>query len=121
MPNRSSTKVKQDRKAAARKRVAKMQPTASEGSVAPGFAADAAVSNPNHSRRPNPSSKLGIVLGLLEAPGGATLAQLVKVTAWLPHSTRAALTGLRKRGFAVVGTKTEADRVTRYRIGSEAT
>ena len=39
---------------------------------------------------------------LLEEPAGASLARLVAVTGWLPHTTRAALTGLRKRGFAVV-------------------
>lgn len=50
---------------------------------------------------PRPGSKLGIVLGLLEAPEGASLARLVEVTGWLPHTTRAALTGLRKRGYAV--------------------
>ena len=32
---------------------------------------------------------------------GATLAELVAATGWLPHTTRAALTGLRKRGYAV--------------------
>ena len=29
------------------------------------------------------------------------LAELVAATGWLPHTTRAALTGLRKRGYAV--------------------
>jgi hypothetical protein len=32
---------------------------------------------------------------------GATLAALVKATGWLPHTTRAALTGLRKKGFGI--------------------
>ena len=30
-----------------------------------------------------------------------TLAELIAATGWLPHTTRAALTGLRKRGYAV--------------------
>lgn len=33
------------------------------------------------------------------------LARLVEVTGWLPHTTRAALTGLRKRGYAVTSEK----------------
>lgn len=58
---------------------------------------------------PRPGSKLGIVLGLLEAPDGASLARLVEVTGWLPHTTRAALTGLRKRGYAVSSEKAKGD------------
>ncbi|MBE2178944.1 MAG: DUF3489 domain-containing protein, partial [Chthoniobacterales bacterium] len=58
--------------------------------------------------RPKLSSKLGIVLSMLEAPEGAPLSKLVEVTGWLPHTTRAALTGLRKRGFTIVSEKTEA-------------
>ncbi|MFN3671346.1 MAG: DUF3489 domain-containing protein [Bosea sp. (in: a-proteobacteria)] len=50
---------------------------------------------------PRSGSKLSIVLGLLEAPEGASLTRLIEVTGWLPHTTRAALTGLRKRGFTV--------------------
>jgi hypothetical protein len=46
----------------------------------------------------HPGSKLATLLALLELPEGATLARLVEATGWLPHSTRAALTGLRKRG-----------------------
>ena len=30
---------------------------------------------------------------------GATLDDLVEATGWLPHTTRAALTGLRKKGY----------------------
>lgn len=62
--------------------------------------ANAQASSPGASR-PKESSKLGIVLGLLEDPDGASLAKLVEVTGWLPHTTRAALTGLRKRGFRI--------------------
>ena len=48
-----------------------------------------------------PGGKLGAVLDALQAEQGATLAELVTATGWLPHTTRAALTGLRKRGFPV--------------------
>jgi hypothetical protein len=37
------------------------------------------------------------VVGLLQRDHGATLTVLIAATDWLPHTTRAALTGLRKR------------------------
>jgi hypothetical protein len=59
---------------------------------------------------PRPDSKLGIVLALLQADQGASLAKLTAVTNWLPHTTRAALTGLRKRGYLIATEKvTDAD------------
>ena len=45
-----------------------------------------------------PVSKISMVADLLRRKGGATLAELVAATGWLPHTTRAALTGLRKKG-----------------------
>src|SRR5688572_21556978 len=50
-------------------------------------------------RMPRAGSKQAIVLDLLDRPQGATLDELVAATGWLPHTTRAALTGFRKRGF----------------------
>ena len=49
-----------------------------------------------------PASKISIVTDLLRREGGATLADLIAVTDWQPHTTRAALTGLRKKGHAIV-------------------
>ena len=51
--------------------------------------------------QPRAGSKTTQVLDLLRRPTGATLAELVAVTGWLPHTTRAALTGLRKKGHAI--------------------
>ena len=48
-----------------------------------------------------PSGKLGQILAAIAAPQGATLDELVALTGWLPHTTRAALTRLRQRGHAV--------------------
>ena len=48
-----------------------------------------------------PLSKIGMVADLLRRKGGATLAELIAVTGWLPHTTRAALTGLRKKGHGI--------------------
>jgi hypothetical protein len=69
-----------------------------------------------------PDSKLGIVLSLLQAAEGASLARLSAVTDWQPHTIRAALTGLRKRGFLITSQKvTEADGAigSVYRIMAE--
>ena len=38
----------------------------------------------------------------LRRADGATMVDLTQATGWLPHTTRAALTGLRKRGYAVI-------------------
>ena len=50
---------------------------------------------------PREGSKTALVLGLIGRAEGATLEDLVTATGWLQHTTRAALTGLRKRGYAV--------------------
>lgn len=57
------------------------------------------------------------VIALLRRGEGATLAEIVSSTGWQPHSARAALTGLKKKGHAVERTK--RDDATCYRI-SEA-
>ncbi len=44
-------------------------------------------------------TKLARVVELLQRTQGATLDDLIEATGWLPHSARAALTGLRKRGY----------------------
>ena len=54
-------------------------------------------------------SKAEFVLGLLQRPEGATIAQLVAATGWLPHTTRAALSGLKKKGHVVTSEKLEGD------------
>jgi hypothetical protein len=51
--------------------------------------------------KPERETKAGNVLAMLQREQGATLAELVESTGWLPHTTRAALTGLRKKGHAI--------------------
>jgi len=51
---------------------------------------------------PRSGSKQARIIKMLSRKSGATLEALVDVTGWLPHTTRAALTGLRKRGYEVV-------------------
>jgi Protein of unknown function (DUF3489) len=56
----------------------------------------------SYSRRvPRAGTKIGIVIEMLERDVGATIDELVAATGWLPHTTRAVLTGLRKRGFEI--------------------
>ena len=56
------------------------------------------------------------VIGLVRRTGGATIDEMVSATDWLPHTTRAALTGLKKKGHQLTSEK--ADGVRRYRIES---
>jgi hypothetical protein len=63
-------------------------------------------------------SKLAKIVELMKRAKGATLDELVKATDWLPHTTRAALTGLRKRGLTVERAKDEG-RGSVYRIKSK--
>ena len=51
--------------------------------------------------KPPRQTKAAVVLALLEREEGATLDELIAATNWLPHTTRAALTGLRKKGHAI--------------------
>lgn len=67
---------------------------------------------------PRAGSKIETVLGLLRRDEGATLAAMAEATGWLPHTTRAALTGLRKKGHAI--TKATRDGATVYQIEQAA-
>jgi hypothetical protein len=51
---------------------------------------------------PRAGSKQALIIKMLSRKSGASLEALVGATGWLPHTTRAALTGLRKRGYMVV-------------------
>ncbi len=66
---------------------------------------------------PREGSKQALVVDMLAGPDGATIEALIQVTGWLAHTTRAALTGLRKRGYAIERSR-GADGVTRYALGS---
>lgn len=63
---------------------------------------------------PPRATKVSTVLALLEREEGATLPDLTAATGWLPHTTRAALTGLRKKGHAIE--RSRHDGVSCYRI-----
>lgn len=65
------------------------------------------------------NSKQALIIGMLSKREGATIDALVKATGWLPHTTRAALTGLRKRGFEIFRTQSEKGGSI-YRISASA-
>jgi Protein of unknown function (DUF3489) len=65
---------------------------------------------------PRGGSKLARVIALLERDRGATIEELIAATGWLAHTTRAALTGLRKRGYAVAINRSDDNRGSFYRI-----
>jgi hypothetical protein len=69
---------------------------------------------PQRPSAPRSGSKLAQVIKLLQRRDGATINELIDATDWLAHTTRAALTGLRKRGYAVVIDRSE--RGSFYRI-----
>jgi hypothetical protein len=66
--------------------------------------------------QPERATKWALLLGLISREGGATLQELTSATDWLPHTARAAITGLRKRGHDVQCQR--VDGVTRYMVGS---
>jgi hypothetical protein len=65
---------------------------------------------------PRRGTKIGGVIELLQGSDGVTLAELVANTGWLPHTARAALTSLCKRGYAVVIDRADKARGSVYRI-----
>ena len=83
----------------------KLQPVA-EGPKDP---AAAVVDEHAKRRAPRDGSKLARVIDLLQRSEGATIPNLTEATGWLAHTTRAALTGLRKRGYAVARERVDGD------------
>jgi hypothetical protein len=64
---------------------------------------------------PRDGSKLALMIDLLRRADGATIVDLTQATGWLAHTTRAAITGLRKRGYAVTRERSDAGESV-YRI-----
>lgn len=57
---------------------------------------------------PSPTAritKVQIVLDLLQRPDGSSLDDLVAATGWQPHTTRAVLTGFKKKGRQLTSSK----------------
>jgi Protein of unknown function (DUF3489) len=67
---------------------------------------------------PRSGSKLSKVIELLQRDG-ATVGELIALTGWLPHTARAALTGLRKRGYRIEIDRSQKERGSTYRIPAD--
>ena len=62
---------------------------------------DKVTSTESERSTPRQGSKLSVVIDLLARKKGAGIEELTSATGWLRHTTRAALTGLRRRGYAI--------------------
>ena len=74
-----------------------------------------------NSRTTSKSSKLtkkARLISLLTTKAGADITSISKRFGWLPHSTRAALSGLRKAGYEITIMKVGTGKPTKYRITS---
>jgi predicted ArsR family transcriptional regulator len=75
----------------------------------------AATAAPSAAVVPAPApSKRDQLIALLSRDEGATLDEMVTALGWLRHTTRAALTGLKKKGISV--DRVKVDGASRYRI-----
>lgn len=59
-------------------------------------------------------TKILNVVDLLERKNGASLEEMIETTGWQKHTVRAALTGLKKKGFGIERVQVEG--VSRYTI-----
>ena len=100
------------------------QTTSTELQLAPspgaerGAEAGVAKATPVPAPSPRAQSKTALITDLLGRAGGASLGELVAATGWQPHTTRAALTGLRQKGHTIARDSVEG--ITRYAIAPPA-
>lgn len=81
--------------------------------VAPDGPADEAAAPASPAR--SPQGKLGQVLARLASPSGATIEELAEETGWQPHTLRAAMSRLRRKGYRIERTA-EAGGGRAYRL-----
>jgi len=60
-------------------------------------------------------SKQGQLIAMLSRDEGASIVEIAAALGWLPHTTRAALTGLRHKGYKLAR-ETDGERGSLYRI-----
>jgi uncharacterized protein DUF3489 len=77
--------------------------------------ADLATANAPSADRPRASTKRAVLMGMLERPEGASVAEIGQRLGWLPHTVRAAITGLRHAGREVTRSKDATGRSV-YRL-----
>jgi len=95
-----------------RRRMVRQPQAGSAGGDSAGAAALEPVPGKPRDKR---ASKTTLVLSLLSRAEGATINQLTAATGWLPHTARAALTGLKKKGNVITSEKLEGQ-VRVYRV-----
>ena len=91
-----------------------VQPSGSKASETPSKRSRVASQAAKTSDAGRAVSKQATIIGMLSGDLGATLDAMIAATGWLPHTTRAMLTGLRKKGFVLERVREEG--VTTYRI-----
>jgi hypothetical protein len=62
-----------------------------------------------------PGTKQALLVDLLRRPEGATIADIQQATGWQAHTTRAAITGLKKKSFGVTSAP-RPDGMRAYRL-----
>lgn len=70
---------------------------------------------PDAAKPPRAGSKQGQLIAMLLRGEGVSIAEIATALGWLPHTTRAALTGLRHRGYEL-GREADGERGSLYRI-----
>ncbi len=82
--------------------------------------ADSATARMPDADRPRASTKRAALSGMLERPEGASVAEIGQRLGWLPHTVRAAITGLRHAGREVTRSK-DATGQSVYRLARAET
>ena len=71
-------------------------------------------------RVPRADSKLDRIMEMMSSKEGATIDDLTSATNWLPHTARAALTGLRKRGYDIQLDRVDKQSPSVYRLAASS-
>jgi len=69
---------------------------------------------------PRAGTKRALIIEMLSTEQGVTLDALIDATSWLPHTTRAALTGLRKNGYVIERIAGRGKGASAYRLAPAA-
>jgi hypothetical protein len=77
--------------------------------------ADVAAASVSSADQPPASTKRAKLIAMLERPEGASVAEIGQRFGWLPHTVRAAITGLRKASHEVTRSRNTDDRSV-YRL-----
>jgi hypothetical protein len=125
MENHPMTEQNQITPASKRPRKMAREPNADTTKTVNAIRADRAVTHPGVEQLSalidapptKPQTKASLVEALLSRSAGASLDDLCQATGWLPHTCRAFLTGLRKKGKTIVRSKRE-DGTTIYKLGT---